>query len=93
MPTVPSWPAAASEQYADAVRHTAQRLRHLADEVERVGLRQDSPGAYRATSGPHSVTAQRVVHSVMWGLANASLDRVVRAAAEADYAAREGDDT
>lgn len=59
------------------------RLRDIADQAERDAVvRPVTHGA-----PPHSWAAQQVQHSVLWGVANLSLDGLTNAAAEADEAA------
>lgn len=83
-----SWAGMSAAHYNRQVWRLAASLRELAEEVERRGVAR--PGFI----GPHDEhpeyvdAAHRVVHTVMWGLANASLDGLISAASEADRAAR-----
>lgn len=64
------------------VASTVDRLRRLADELEAEAKRITSvptPGTASATA-----VAANLVHSMMWGIANASLDGIVSAAEEYD---------
>ncbi len=72
------------------VEHVAERLRDLADDVDRIAKR----GPYTTSVGPDRYTPMaalvgEVVHRVTWGVTNLSLDQLAREAAEADaHAAR-----
>jgi hypothetical protein len=74
--------ANAAGRYAKRVSDLAGRLRALADEVEREGRVSESTVYDPRTE--HSVAAHRIVHAIMWGLANANLDGLILAAAEVD---------
>jgi hypothetical protein len=70
-------------QFNRRVEATAQRLRDMADEIER--HRDPRPG--EATQA-----AAQITHTFIWGLANTNVDSVVSAAAESDrYLTPEGD--
>lgn len=81
------------EHTEDAYRHevirVARHLRSLADEIQRDGLRVQP----RVTSSYDALpsygdAAHRIIHNLHWGIANANLDGLIRAAADADYALR-----
>ena len=82
-PLTGTWEQESDRIYRESVAHVAQRLRDLAAEVERDGLRISE-----ATEG-HTLAAGRVVHSVTWGLANLNLDGLIRRAADATGARAE----
>jgi hypothetical protein len=73
------------KHYLARVDDVVVRLREMADDVERQGHRTTNhvgvPG--------FGWSAHSVVHAVMWGMANLSLDSLVVAAADADAAAAE----
>lgn len=77
-----------TEAYLEAVRHTANRFRDLADELERDGLNVDKLATFNHSGDPHTAAAKRAIHAAVWGIANANLDRLVGAAGAADRAAR-----
>lgn len=67
---------------ASQLSTVAYRLRSLADQFDRFAAdvpTTDAPSDVRASD-----IAARAVHALAWGLANASLDGVVRAAADYD---------
>jgi hypothetical protein len=79
----------AEERYRRAVQRTANRLRDLAEEIERDGMRVRKTKLPDGTEVPDYGNAARdVVHAVQWGVANAHADRVVDAAVSADFAFR-----
>lgn len=72
-----------AEAVTRRVQQSAQRLRDLADDIERRAEaieRVPTPGATSA-----SAVAGGIVHAVMWGMSNASVDAIVAAAAEYDF--------
>ena len=65
------------------VQRSAEGLRVLADRIESEAnrvKRVPTPGTPSA-----SALAGNIMHSIMWGLANASTDAIVSAAAEYDF--------
>lgn len=76
----------ADQNFTETVKSIAQAIREVADEFERDALR----GAGRPTANrDRRVSAVvRAMHSLHWGLANASIERAIREAAEADHAER-----
>lgn len=76
-------------QYVRQVRHVADWLRRLADEVERDGLDVRVAPVSRDPHLDYAYNATRVVHAVTWGLAHTNVDSVVSAAAEVDRYLRE----
>lgn len=75
--------------YVRQVERVAQRLRDMADEVERATEPRATP--YIDGSPRYGVMAEQVIHTIVWGVANCSLDGVIHAATLADMAEREGD--
>lgn len=77
--------------FTGRVEHTAQSLRDLADRIEAEGKRINRIPTRGTTSA--AALASTITHSIVWGLANASPDGIVSAAAEFDFhMAREGGD-
>lgn len=72
--TLQDW---SDEAYRTAVAATADMLRQAANDLERVA--QDTKSGY-------GMAAARAVHQVTWGVANARMDSLVKAAADADAA-------
>jgi hypothetical protein len=70
-------------QFGGRVAFTASRLREIADEIERVAQRISRVPSAGTTSA--SSLASDLMHTLMWGLANASPDGIVKAAAEYDF--------
>lgn len=69
---------AAEERYTRNVRTVVDKLRRLADQVEREGL---STGLEDALSARRSgENAGNVVHAIAWGVANLNVDLVIAAA-------------
>lgn len=81
------WAEYSAELFERDVVKIAERLRWLADEVEREGKARPNPTRDDPTPD-FSRAAERVVHAIMWGMANLSLDSIVNAADEAGRAAR-----
>lgn len=74
-----------SRNFTEKVHGIANRLRRLADEVEREGrVRQthSTVGLYPR----HASAAQSVMHTLAWGVANLHADSLVIDAARADQA-------
>lgn len=72
-----------SDAFSDKVQFIADKLRLIADEVER----EASVKVDISTMVPdHARSASEVVHKVAWGVANLHLDGLIMAAAEADRA-------
>lgn len=67
---------------ASQLSTVAYRLRSLADQFDRFAA--DVPDLDAGNDRAASDIAGRAVHALAWGLANASLDGVVRAAADYD---------
>lgn len=74
--------ASMDRRYREQVTHTAQRLREMADDVERMGVEYGGDGPVRRTRVD---AAHRIMHAVVYGLANAHLDGLVQAAGDADW--------
>lgn len=72
-----------SEAFSDFVRHIAERLRRLADDVEREA---DVKNDLSTLLLDHARSAGEVVHKVAWGVANLRLGDLVAEAAAADRA-------
>lgn len=85
MSTPTTYEEFASQHYLDKVNAVAERLRHIADEVELIGV--DVARSTTRNLGGHTNAAQRVVHAVTWGIANADLPGLIANAGEADRAA------
>lgn len=75
-----TWPEIADRRYRDAVVTVADRLRDMADRVEREGLRIAGPGR------SYGKAASSAIHELTWGVANANVERLVSDAADADEA-------
>lgn len=76
---------AMARNYHDSVDRVVARLRDMADTIDRQGHDvADSPGP--SGCPPFSNAAQRIMHEIAWGTANAGLDHVVSVAATADVA-------
>lgn len=73
--------------YRRDIDEIVSRLHRLADEVAANSLVRE-PGVMGTP--PYTDAAQRVVHTVMWGVANLSLDGLITSAAAADKAREEG---
>lgn len=82
-----SYAEVADEMHVDTVKAIAQAIRDAADDFERNALRTTRSAGDE--QGPRVNAAVRAIHSLHWGIANASIERVVRDAAEADRAERE----
>lgn len=67
------------QRYENTVRDTAQALRSIADDFERRGLDLHGGAARTAAAG-------RAIHTLQWGLANASIERLIADAVLADAA-------
>ena len=76
-----SWPEVSKRIYQDAVASSARRLREMADAFEREALRTNHSYVY---------ALGRAQHALLWGLANASTDSLVKMAEDVDTAARSG---
>lgn len=72
-----------AEQFTKSVARTARDFRDLADQIEREAKQIDHVPSPGSTSG--AAIAARIVHSITWGLANASPDQIVSSAAEFDF--------
>lgn len=70
-----------AKRYEGTVKDTAQVLRDIADDFERAGL--------DLQIGSRSRAAGRALHTLQWGLANASIERLFANAVLADEAERE----
>lgn len=77
----------ADETYVETVKSVAQSIRNVADEFERDALRAAFDSAV-SNRGPRTLAVVRALHALHWGVANASIERVVREAVEADHAER-----
>ena len=75
------------KQYERAVLLAAQRLRNMVDDFERAAL-DLQPGRSQGQY-PRTAAASRAIHSLTWGLTNASVESIIRDGAEADAAHRE----
>ncbi len=76
-----------TERYAQTTAGIAKRLRDIADEVERESAVRE--GTFDNDGKPDFMwSAQQIVHTVMWGVANLSLDGLVSAARDAHNAVR-----
>lgn len=75
------------QRYERAVLLAAQRLRNMVDDFERSAL-DLKPGSSQGQY-PRTAAASRAVHALTWGLANASVESIIRDGAEADVAHRE----
>jgi len=72
-----------SARFVDRAVEVADALRRLAADVERDARLQPA----REAQSQHAVVAQRIVHTVTWGVANLHLDMLVTLAGDADGAA------
>lgn len=89
----PSYAQYAREQYADTVEATVRRLRETVDRFERTALDTRGRDSGRSSDHyPHATAAARALHELHWGIANASVDSLMRDAAEADHSTREDAD-
>lgn len=80
----------AHDAYLERLAHVVARFRDMADRIERVGQVEDHGGVMPSYAGdPHVHAAQKVVHEVVWGVANSGLDTLVSDAGMADRATRE----
>lgn len=75
-----------TRRYEASVKRSAQRLREAADEFERAAT-DLHPGRNQGQN-PRTSAAARAIHALQWGVANASVESIIRDAAEADYATR-----
>lgn len=74
----------ADERFVSTVKTIAQAIRDLADEFERDAMRT-VPSTY---ANPRVSAVVRAVHTLNWGVANASVERAISDAVEADHAER-----
>lgn len=71
--------------YIDAVGDISDRLRRLADTVDRECKaldRRDTPAAY-------ATTTENILHEITWGVANLNAERLISKATRADDAVRQ----
>lgn len=69
------------QRFVEQVGDVANRLRSIADDIERESQRDDR----NAVGSPeYGWKAAHVVHAVAWGVANCSLDQLVHTASELD---------
>lgn len=73
------------ERYGQTLDSISDKLRGLADEIQRVGQADWLTGHDDGTD--HSRGASRALHSITAAMANLGLDRLVEVAAQADTAA------
>lgn len=78
----------ADEKYVETVHTVAQSLREAVDDFERAAL-GTAHGSAVADRGPRAIAVVKAVHSLNWGIANASVERIFRDAIEADFAERD----
>lgn len=78
----------AQKHFIDTVKSIAQAIREVADEFERDALRTPGNTFESDRSAPRVTAVVRAVHSLHWGMANASIERAIRDASEADHAER-----
>lgn len=86
--STPAYSEVSAARYHAQVTATADRLRALAEQVE-----QQSRATAGPTGGPDAranylAASTRVLHAVVWGVANLGLDTLATAAAEV-HTARE----
>ncbi|QJW38707.1 hypothetical protein [Cellulosimicrobium protaetiae] len=67
-----------------SMRRTAAYLRAIADKIDQAAV--DADPATLPSSRRYSSLAADAQHAVAWGVANASLERLTKEAAEADEA-------
>ena len=82
---VPSLVEHLKEEYVTQVEDVASHLRAIADRLER-GLEVEPGPVREGGCGPYTTAVQAVVNTVMWGMANANLDSLIRAAGNVDAA-------
>jgi hypothetical protein len=78
--------AVAAERFDAKIAETADRLRHMAEEVERDGRARKNFMRKPDDRPDYIYAAQRVIHTVTWGLANLNLDGLVSVADEVHFA-------
>lgn len=77
-----TYSAVAAGSYDREVAEIAGKLRVIADEVAREGKARRNWTARGDERPDYLLGAQRIVHTVMWGVANLHLDGLVNVAAE-----------
>jgi hypothetical protein len=70
--------------YNDKVVEVADRLRAMADDVERAAIPHTKPGVEGTPR--YTAAAAQVLHTIAWGVANADADQLVTRANLADRA-------
>lgn len=81
------WAQAAADQYQRRIEAIAARLHDIAAEVQREGVAR--VGHVNADGKPDYLwSAQQVLHTVTWGVANLNLDGLLSTAADAQNAVR-----
>lgn len=78
----------AVDHFRRTAKAIAEMLRDTADRIEREAT-SEIRDSVTVPGSPYAASAQRIVHQFVWGTANAGVDRIVTAAAEADTATRE----
>lgn len=83
MDTYTEYAKFAAERYEEAVRRVTQRMREMVDDFEKKAL---DLGSERMPISRTSA-AGRAYHALTWGLANASIERIITDGSDADDAA------
>lgn len=79
------WAQKSAELFDAQVAYLVQRVRDLADRlVERGRVREN----LRDTAPDHLDAASSIIHELQWGMANLSVEILIRYARDADMAAR-----
>lgn len=76
-----------AHQYRNGVRQVAERLRRLADEVEREGLHVPD-GPTPLNTPRFTAAAERALHTLTWGVTNLHATDLVGLAGTVDAAER-----
>lgn len=78
------------QRFQSKVTAIAAALRETADDVERLGQLnpRNKEIGFPLRDGLHQMAARRILHRVIWDMANLNLDCLVSTAAEADLAIR-----
>lgn len=70
------------EYLASRINATADRFRHVADKL--AAMAESVPDIGQAGNADAGSLAQRAIHEIVWGIANASPDSIVSAATDYD---------
>jgi hypothetical protein len=73
--------------YARQLKRISEKLRHLADQIEREGAPQDDAAFVRPLDRDLTFvrSAARVEHTLRWGFANLPVDSLLASALEVDH--------